>query len=115
MQLSILIVEDDFNIRTALEEILEEEGFAVQTADNGAQALQLLRDGLRPDIVLLDLMMPVMDGATFLETAREHGLLSESRVIVTSALGDACNLPMSTEVLRKPFPIDALLTRVLPT
>jgi two-component system, chemotaxis family, chemotaxis protein CheY len=61
----VLIVEDDVDLREALCELLEEEGVAVVRADDGEEALKLLREGLRPVVVLLDLMMPRMNGIEF--------------------------------------------------
>ena len=62
---TILVVEDDHDIQSALASILREEGLHVATASDGAEALALLRQGLRPAVILLDLMMPVMNGAEF--------------------------------------------------
>src|SRR6476646_6367807 len=61
----ILIVDDDKDVRSALAELLEGEGYAVAGAHNGHEALQLMRAGLHPAVILLDLMMPVMDGWDF--------------------------------------------------
>ena len=61
----ILLVEDDRGIRTSLQEILEDEGYAVATAENGRVALEALRAGASPDLIVLDLRMPVMDGWQF--------------------------------------------------
>jgi CheY-like chemotaxis protein len=58
----VLIVEDDDDMRESLQALLERKGFAVTSASNGLEALEQLRDGVRPGIILLDLMMPVMDG-----------------------------------------------------
>ena len=61
----ILIVDDDKDVRIALAELLEGEGYTVAGAHNGQEALQLMRGGLHPAVILLDLMMPVMDGWDF--------------------------------------------------
>ena len=62
---TVLIVDDDLPVRTALKELFETEGYAVALAANGRAALNHLRKGLRPSVILLDLMMPVMDGWDF--------------------------------------------------
>jgi two-component system chemotaxis response regulator CheY len=62
----VLIVEDDRSIRGTLAEILADEGYLVQTAENGQQALEVCRAQLAPDLILLDLQMPVMDGWEFM-------------------------------------------------
>src|ERR1041385_7372067 len=61
----ILVVEDDYSIRDVLCAILEENGYAVATACNGDEALRTLREGRAPDLIVLDLRMPVMDGWQF--------------------------------------------------
>src|SRR5262249_61831819 len=62
---NILIVEDDAATRDALTLVLSDEGYAVSSAANGREAIDLLRQGDAPDLILLDLMMPVMDGWQF--------------------------------------------------
>jgi len=80
----VLVVEDDEDTRTVMEEYLEEAGLEVSTAENGADALRLLgRDA--PDAVVLDLMMPVMDGMTFLEKLRAQPEYTGLPVIVVTA------------------------------
>ena len=72
----VLVVEDDRDVCDAIRESLEDAGYRVCAASNGADALALLRDlGAMPDLILLDLMMPVMDGERFLEEFRREGRL----------------------------------------
>ena len=59
---SVLVVDDDEAIRETLREVLSDEGYLVEVAENGARALERMRAPLRPGLVLLDLMMPVMSG-----------------------------------------------------
>jgi CheY-like chemotaxis protein len=80
----ILVVEDDDDIRDSLKELLEEEGYQVDTAANGEQALNRLR-GEAPQLILLDLMMPVMDGWEFQRQLRDSPSLSGVPIIVISA------------------------------
>lgn len=63
----ILVVDDDRGIREALATLLEDEGYHVRCAENGAVALDLVRQEHKPDLMLLDLMMPVMSGFELLE------------------------------------------------
>jgi CheY-like chemotaxis protein len=81
----ILIVEDDIEIREALTECLDMEGFDVTTAGNGAEGLERLAEGPLPEAVLLDLVMPVLDGAGTLARIRSHPEWSKIPVIVSSA------------------------------
>jgi len=84
---AVLLVEDEPAIALSLGDALREEGLAVATAQNGLEALQLLRNGLRPSVILLDLMMPVMDGASFREAQRRDPRLAAIPVVVLSAGG----------------------------
>ena len=81
----ILVVEDDDDIRDSLKELLEEEGYRVDTAANGQQALVKLQERELPQLILLDLMMPVMDGWQFQKELRDVPSLARLPVIVISA------------------------------
>jgi len=107
----VLVVDDDPDILDALSEILEAEGYDVQRARNGREALQRLEQGL-PDLVLLDLMMPVMDGWEF---ARSLDPGARPPIIVLSA--DRNVSAKAKEIgalgwLAKPFELSDLLTAV---
>ena len=80
----ILIVEDDFDIREALTQILEEEGYAVREAANGREALDVAAREL-PSLILLDLMMPVMNGWQFRAEQIKDPRLAPVPVLVISA------------------------------
>ena len=81
----LLLVEDDASIRLALSDMLEDEGFAVTTAINGREALDTLRVSTAPDIILLDLMMPVMDGWEFRVEQRSDPMLAGIPLLAMSA------------------------------
>jgi len=107
----VLVVDDDPDILDALSEILEVEGYDVQRARNGREALQRLEQGL-PDLVLLDLMMPVMDGWEF---ARSLAPGARPPIIVLSA--DRNVSAKAKEIgalgwLAKPFELSELLEAV---
>jgi CheY-like chemotaxis protein len=108
----ILIVEDDRDIRDTVEQILLTESYQVYTAGNGREALDLLETGTRPDLILLDLTMPVMTGQEFLLALRQNGNYSALPVIVTSAAVDRFIAEQITAFLRKPLNLDALLDTV---
>lgn len=84
---SILIVEDNDAIRGALVALLQLQGYTVEEAANGKQALAVARER-PPDLILLDLMMPVMDGWTFLDIKEHDPTLAPIPVVVNSAVGD---------------------------
>ena len=115
MSRSVLIVEDDEGIRLSLQELLSGEGYVVRTARHGGEALESLgRDGA-PSIILLDLMMPHVDGMTFRERQRAAGLHVDVPVVVMSA---HANMATQRErlgallYLEKPIEIDTLLGAV---
>jgi CheY-like chemotaxis protein len=87
-QRAILIVDDDSDVRSALSELLEEEGFSVEAAPNGQEALARLRTGkLHPAVILLDLMMPGMDGWDFRSEQMRDPRLADVPVVIVSASG----------------------------
>src|SRR6266496_6722379 len=81
----ILLVEDDRSIRDVLRAILEEEGYAVTTAENGRRALEHLRSGGAPDLIVLDLRMPIMDGWQFRAMQKADPVLATIPVLAVSA------------------------------
>src|SRR5688572_12180992 len=81
----VLLVDDERYLREILEECLLEEGFEVLCAANGAEALRLLPELTPPCVILLDLMMPIMDGREFLEKIRDNPVLMKHPVVLTSA------------------------------
>ncbi len=80
----VLVVDDDRDIRDTLQELLEQEGYQVETARNGVEALAVARRE-RPAMILLDLFMPVMDGLEFRRVQREDPQLAHIPVVVVSA------------------------------
>jgi len=81
----ILIIEDDKDLRDTLREALELEGYTAVCAENGQAALRYLATGRKPCMILLDLMMPVMDGWTFRQELLKHPSLAAIPVIVMTA------------------------------
>jgi CheY-like chemotaxis protein len=87
----VLIVDDDPAIRDGLCVLLETKGHSATTAANGAEALAAMRAGLRPCLIVLDLMMPVQDGIQFREEQRRDTALADIPVVILSARSD-CEL-----------------------
>ena len=108
-----MIVEDDPDIRDCVQLILEDEGFMVVTAANGAEAEEELEHIDEPCVVLLDLMMPVMNGWEFLEHLKKRGKLDGDgiHVVVVSATPNA--VPRGpVKCIRKPVHADQLIATV---
>lgn len=111
----VLVVEDDCVARTLLGTILEEAGYTVVTAANGREALDLLRAGERPCVILLDLKMPVMSGWEFREEQRHDPAVAAIPVVVLSADGDldeVCAALGAAACFSKPIDPDDLLTKI---
>jgi CheY-like chemotaxis protein len=107
---SVLVVDDESDIREAVSEVLADEGYEVLSAGNGAEALAQAREH-HPNIVLLDLMMPGMNGWEFRAAQKGDPSLSDIPVIVLSALGRVSGLD-ADGYLQKPFELDDLLRTV---
>jgi CheY-like chemotaxis protein len=107
---SILLVEDDDFIRQEISEALEDEGYQVATAAHGKEALALLADGVKPQVVLLDLMMPVMNGWEFLKAFKKDEAFAGIPVVILSAFADRATIigGDAISVLRKPINLNAL-------
>jgi CheY-like chemotaxis protein len=105
----LLLVEDDLDIRTSLTELLEMEGFNVVTANNGQEALNRLQTTPLPDLILLDLTMPVMDGRTFLEHKLKDPSWKSIPVLLFSAASGMNEVPGATATIKKPVDIDELM------
>ena len=110
---SLLIVDDDAFARDALAQILEAEGYAVACAANGREALRRLRQLPLPDLILLDLVMPVLDGFSFCRLQERDARLASIPVVVVSArdvsLGAAESAPQVVGCVSKPIAVEELL------
>jgi DNA-binding response OmpR family regulator len=107
---SVLIVDDETDIREAVAELLAEEGYEVHDAGDGAEALRKAR-AFHPDVVLLDLMMPGMSGWEFCAQRKGDPELERIPIIVLSALGRVQGID-AAGYLQKPFELDELLSAV---
>ncbi len=108
---TVLVADDDEAIRDVIAEVLRDEGYRVVCAENGQRALDALRKDVRPDLLLLDLMMPVMSGWEVLEhlkELREGDSLSKVPIVIISAMAS----PGAYEHLAKPIDLDRLLEAV---
>ena len=110
---TVLLVEDDEGIRETVADSLRFEGYDVAIATNGAEALAWIEAGGVPSMVLLDLVMPVMDGAELLQRLRSRGATAQVPVVVmTAALGAEPATEAAEAVLAKPFDLGDLLALV---
>jgi CheY-like chemotaxis protein len=112
-QKCILVVDDEDAIREVVAETLELEGYHVERAGDGEQALAKVK-ALHPDAIVLDLMMPVMDGWTFLQQCRRDEICHSTPVLVMSAYRRLAETAHELHVpcLAKPFDLDVFLAAV---
>ena len=108
----VLIVDDDDSIRETLELVLQTYEYATATAAHGEEALAWLRQHVLPRLILLDLMMPVMDGWQLLEHLRQDDRLRQIPVIVITAFGRELGSAGRFPSLRKPVELKDLLSVV---
>jgi two-component system OmpR family response regulator len=119
----VLIVEDDRHIIESLTFVLERDGCKVESALDGESALQRLRAGARPDLVILDVMLPRLNGFEVLKAIRADAALRELPVIVLTAKGQQQDRRMAEEIgvegyMTKPFAntdVVAAVRRVAPS
>src|SRR6185295_9815526 len=94
MPRDILVIDDNEDIREAISLVLKDAGYAVSVAGGGGEAFALLRGGYRPDVILLDLMMPGMSGWDLHRELRGDHALGTIPVIVVSAVAAERACPM---------------------
>jgi two-component system, sensor histidine kinase and response regulator len=107
---TVLVVDDEPDIRESLRDALEDEGYSVVTAGNGREALEILSAIERPCALILDIIMPMMSGAEVWETMRGDAELASIPVIVSTS--DPTRAPDGAPIMRKPIDLDRLLTMV---
>jgi len=108
---TVLIVEDDPDALEALGDLLESHGYAVTSARHGAEALELLGRSPLPQLILLDLLMPTMDGWEFRRRQKNDPRIAKIPVVVVSASSAAKPIDADS-ILRKPVDIDRLLETI---
>jgi DNA-binding response OmpR family regulator len=110
----VLVVDDDPAIRGLVADALRIEGYAVDLAAHGREALEALR-ARRPDTIVLDLMMPIMDGFSFIEACQREQLCTDVPIVVISAVQEALKRIKEVSVhacIAKPFDLDDLVRTV---
>jgi CheY-like chemotaxis protein len=113
---TILLVDDEFALADTLKDFLEDEGYSAECAGNGKEALEIMAQH-PPDLVVSDMMMPIMDGYTMLNVMRANPSLKSIPVILTSSVRQQTVLSRDAVLefsgfLHKPFKLDAFLSLV---
>jgi CheY-like chemotaxis protein len=105
----VLVVDDERDLRETLFELITHDGFDVRVAANGREALDMLRMSSPPCLIVLDLMMPLMDGFEFCRLKKRDPALASIPVCVMTAAGPYVQLPAGAiALIRKPIHLDAL-------
>lgn len=108
---TILVVDDDDGVRSLVRAVLRRHGHNVDTARDGAEALQKIRDD-GYSLILLDLMMPKIDGLEVMRKLEEEGIVSHALIVVMTAADDSLIAELDRRrvhgVIRKPFDIEEL-------
>lgn len=115
MKTDILLVDDEPDLRECISELLEGAGYTVTQAENGKAALELLKSGDKPKVIVLDYMMPVMNGKTFCENASQDSQLRSIPIILLTAANVTAEAIEEMHVavqLEKPIHIDKFLSAV---
>lgn len=109
---SILVVEDEFDVQQVVADVLRDEGYEVSVCGNGRDALERLREH-RPDVVVMDVMMPILSGVQALELMRKMPGLDGVPVILMSEMPPRSGEPRHWHAfLKKPFRLEQLLNAV---
>ena len=106
---TLLIIDDEYDISATLEMVFTMEGYAVLTAYNGAEAMKILKSAPCPDLILSDMMMPVMDGYDFVNALKESQMCQGVPVLlISSALLDLSRIDRRDyhTFIRKPFDLE---------
>ena len=106
---TILIIDDEEDLRDTLKLSLELEGYRCYTAANGREGLEALERIPPPHVILLDLMMPVLNGWQFMDELRGHPSFGQIPVVVVTAFIKLTGAIRASDIIRKPIEMDTLL------
>jgi CheY-like chemotaxis protein len=107
---TVLVVDDEADVRESLAEALRDEGYGVEVAANGREAMALVGTLARPCLVILDLIMPVMSGQAVYAAMQADAALADIPILVCTS--DASRAPAGALLMKKPFKLSRLLTTV---
>lgn len=114
---SVLVVEDDEDVRDCILQVLQDEGYSVEVAVDGKEGLEKLAKMPVPTLVLLDLMMPSMNGWEFLDVQKKDPALAEHKIVTISAVKANKSIEDSTPLetdgsIKKPIHLELLWEKV---
>lgn len=109
---SILVIEDDHDTRVSLRQSLESEGYFVFSAANGKQGWEILQRIKPPCLILLDVVMPIMNGEEFIRAIETDPLLHVIPVVIVSAFPDLAKPLIAEAFVQKPINLESLLSVV---
>lgn len=106
----ILVIDDDEFLLDMYSVKFREQGFAVEIAFGGEEGLKKIKDGFAPDVILLDIIMPNMDGFEFLEKIKSDNLLGKAKVVILTNLGQKEDIEKGLRLGAVDYIIKAYLT-----
>jgi len=109
---NILVIEDDKSVRDMLKAVLEIEGYNVQTAENGYQGIESIVRKSPPDAILLDMMMPIMNGWEFMDFLKTNASQFKIPVIIISAFSETAKTVKPEAIVSKPIQLKELLSAI---
>jgi|SRR3989344_362011 len=107
---NVLVVDDDEFLIDMYTVKFQEQGFNIQIAFGGEEALQKIKDGFAPEVILLDIIMPNMDGFEFLKRAKDEKLLGKAKIIILSNLGQKEDIEKGMRLGASDYIVKAYLT-----
>ena len=112
MSKTILIIEDNPSVVATMKNLLEIEGYTVHTAENGKDGIEKLKGLNDASLILLDMMMPVMNGWHFLDFQRSNSRFSKIPVVIVSAFAESAKSVKPQDFIPKPVNLQTLLNTV---
>lgn len=113
---TILVIDDEPAILMVLQEIFGDEGYQVETASDGFEGLKKIKHGVKPDLIMVDLNMPDINGRDFIKILRSHLDYADVPVVILTGAGtDSANLPEPQNfqgIIQKPFHLNDLTTNI---
>lgn len=112
-QHQILLIEDDSDVRSALSDLLTDEGYGLRAVTNGEEGVAALGSGIQPDLIISDLRMPRMDGLQFIAHRNSDPRTAKIPVILLTAANEAVSGGDDVTVLKKPIDVELFLNAVI--
>lgn len=112
MNRTILVIEDDHDTRTAIRQALEDNGHRIYSATNGSEGLRLLKKIEKLDLIVVDMIMPIMNGEEFIKAKEENDVYAKVPLLVITSFKEKLSFIGNNAFLLKPLDLELLLSKV---